>query len=488
VHRRIAWVIVGVVLATLAVAGTTIAAISAVRAPEQARRELVREAGALQGRLDRPVAGNTARAELARSGCAVVAILREIDCGVVRRDGSLQLSERNVTETGLPATVDRARLDRGEIVSGRNGSLVYAVVPVRPEAAGRGLLPAEAVIVLSRRTSSPLAPVRGWFVVASAFTVALGLVAARVLSGRLTRPLADATAATRRIAAGDLSARVEARGRSDDELAGLAGSINQMAEALERSRVLEQQFLLSVSHDLRTPLTSIRGYAEALADGTLTDVAKGAAVIEQEAGRLERLVRDLLDLSKLDARSFRLDLQPVDLAAVAVAAAEALRPDAEAGGVTLSAAPGPPAVVVGDPDRLAQVVANLVENALKHAAGRVEVTVAVDPVSAWLSVADDGPGIAAEDRPHVFERLYVSRHAPTRREAGSGLGLAIVHELVTAMGGTVQALGNEPRGTRMVAGFPLARSGPGPGEGQGQPSGSAATVAGASPPSQRTVA
>jgi two-component system OmpR family sensor kinase len=484
VHRRIAWVIVGVVLATLAVAAATIVVISSVRAPVQARRELVREAAALQVRLDRPITGGTARTELTRSGCAVVAILREIDCGIVRPDGTLQLSARNVTETGLPTTVDRSRLDRGEIVSGRNGSLVWAVLSIRP-GAQRPVGQPEAVVVLSRRTSSPLQPVRGWFLVASGLTVVLGLVAARVLSSRLTRPLAAATAATQAIAAGDLSARLDERGRHDDELAVLARSINQMAEALQRSRVLEQQFLLSVSHDLRTPLTSIRGYAEALGDGTLTDVGKGAEVIEREAGRLERLVRDLLDLSKLDARSFRFDLQPVDLTAVAAAAVEALRPDAEAHGLALQAWPGTPAVVVGDRDRLAQVVANLVENALKYAVTRADVRVTADGAHAWLVVADDGPGIAPEDRPHVFERLYVSTHAPTRREAGSGLGLAIVHELVTAMGGEVQALANEPRGTQMAARFPLAG---GPGAPGGQTSGNTSTVAAASPPSQHTVA
>jgi two-component system sensor histidine kinase BaeS len=492
VHRRIAWVLVGVVLATLAVAATTIVVISALRAPGQARRDLVGEARALQARLDRPIVGSTARTELTRSGCSVVAILREIDCGVVRPDGTLQLSARNVAETGLPTTVDRARLERGEIVSGRRGSLVWAILQVRPGAARPAAQP-EAVIVLSRRTSSPLQPVRGWFVVASGLTVVLGLVAARVLSSRLTRPLAAATAATQAIAAGDLSARLDDRGRPDDELTTLARSINQMGEALQRSRVLEQQFLLSVSHDLRTPLTSIRGYAEALADGTLTDVGKGAAVIEREAGRLERLVRDLLDLSRLDARAFRLELQPVDLGTVAAAAVEALRPDAEANGLALQSWPGTPATVVGDRDRLAQVVANLVENALKYAVSRADVRVTADATHAWLVVADDGPGIPAEDLPHVFERLYVSKHAPVRREVGSGLGLAIVHELVTAMGGEVQARANQPRGTQMVVRFPLA-GGPGPRPGGVGPpaaahtSGSASTVAAASPPSQRTVA
>jgi two-component system sensor histidine kinase BaeS len=230
-----------------------------------------------------------------------------------------------------------------------------------------------------------------------------------------------------------------------------------MAEVLERSKGVERQFLLSVSHDLRTPLTSIRGYAEAIADGALPDPAKGGNVILSEARRLERLVGDLLDLAKLESRSFALTLGPVDLVDVAAGTVDGFRRETDEAGITMELVPAhAPAVVEGDADRLAQVAANLLQNALKFA--RSEIQVSVESVDGWarLSVSDDGPGIAPDDLPHVFERLYVSRHQPRRKEIGSGLGLAIVRELVTAMGGTVQASAAATGGAKLSVLLPLS--------------------------------
>jgi two-component system sensor histidine kinase BaeS len=211
-----------------------------------------------------------------------------------------------------------------------------------------------------------------------------------------------------------------------------------------------------VSHDLRTPLTSIRGYAEAIADGALPDPAVGGHIILSEARRLERLVGDLLDLAKLESRSFALTLGPVDLVDVAAGTIDGFRPESVEAGVAMELISGDePTVVNGDADRLAQIAANLLQNALKFA--RSEIRVSVEPVDGWarFSVSDDGPGIAPEDLPHVFERLYVSRHQPQRKEIGSGLGLAIVRELVTAMGGSVQASAAETGGACLSVALPL---------------------------------
>jgi two-component system sensor histidine kinase BaeS len=329
--------------------------------------------------------------------------------------------------------LDPDRLLAGETLSGHDGRTVYALAPAP---VGQGVL----VAVLTR--SVDLAPGRAfrWFVVSAAVTLVAGAAVAVLLSRALTRRLRAAEAATHRIAAGDLSTRLaEPPGGAHDELSDLARSINTMAEGLERSRGLEQQFLLSVSHDLRTPLTSIRGYAEAIGDGT-AEAGPAAGIILGEAQRLERLVADLLDLARLDARRFRLDPRPADVGAIVAAAVEGFRPVAERSGITLDVADGGRgAHALVDPDRLAQVVANLLENGCRHAATQVRVLVATAADPAWItvSVEDDGGGIAAADLPHVFERLYVARHQPVRRESGSGLGLAIVRELVTAMGGQV---------------------------------------------------
>ena len=228
-----------------------------------------------------------------------------------------------------------------------------------------------------------------------------------------------------------------------------------MAGTLERSRGLEQQFLLSVSHDLRTPLTSIRGYAEAVADGTAPDSQAAAGIILAEAQRLERLVKDLLDLAKLEARQFTLDMLAVDVTELARrGAAGFTREAADAGVEVVVTTPPNPVTITADPDRLGQVLANLTENALKYARARIEVAVIQDAAGVRVEVSDDGPGVAPEDLPHVFERLYVARSQPVRQESGSGLGLAIVRELVDAMGGHVTAAANPGGGTRMVGVVP----------------------------------
>ena len=183
-----------------------------------------------------------------------------------------------------------------------------------------------------------------------------------------------------------------------------------MGDALARARNLERQFLLSVSHELRTPLTSIRGYADAVADGATDDVRGAVAVIGAEARRLERLVEDLLDLARLDAKRFSLKPTLVDCVDVVAGVADGFRPEAEAAGLqivtALPEAPGTALLVTADPDRLAQIVANLVENAFKHADRRIVVGAERDNGWCALSVVDDGPGIAPADLPHVFERHF----------------------------------------------------------------------------------
>ncbi len=307
-----------------------------------------------------------------------------------------------------------------------------------------------AAVVITRRLSAGSGVAGGWFLLAAGLALVVAVGVGDWLGRRITRPLLATEAATRRIALGDLTARVPVERREVPELVSLANSVNTMAEALATSKGLERQFLLSVSHDLRTPLTSIQGFAEAIADGAATDTERAAGVIATEARRLERLVADLLLLAKLDARRFSLHLEPTDLAEVAGGTAEGFGPKADELGLTLQVVPDGHPLVLADPDRLAQVTANLVENALKFAAARVVVTVETVADGAALIVSDDGPGIAAVDLPHVFERLYQSSGRVSNRHVGSGLGLAIVAELVTAMGGTVHAEAPPGRGTRMV--------------------------------------
>jgi signal transduction histidine kinase len=252
-----------------------------------------------------------------------------------------------------------------------------------------------------------------------------------LLARSIVRPLERVAAATRALASDERHERLDIEGTT--ELASLAEAFNQMAEQLAASRDAERAFLLSVSHELKTPLTAIRGYAEGLAEGAF-DSGEAARVIATESGRLERLVRDLLDLARMNRAEFSVRSEPVDLAEIAREAARRHEPVARDLGVDLRTV-AHEAWVTGDGDRILQIASNLVENALRATPAGGAVTVEAD--GARLMVSDTGPGIPAEDLPHAFERFYLYDKIGRDRLIGSGLGLAIVRQLATAMGGTV---------------------------------------------------
>jgi two-component system sensor histidine kinase BaeS len=256
----------------------------------------------------------------------------------------------------------------------------------------------------------------------------------------IVRPIRRVADATRALAADERHDPLPTEGSS--ELAALARAFNQMTEQLAASREAERNFLLSVSHELKTPLTAIRGYAEGLADGAF-DADEAARTIVLEAGRLERLVRDLLDLARMNRAEFSVRSEPVDLAETAREAVARHEGSAREFGVELRAG-GVEAWVEGDRDRLLQVASNLVENALRETPAGGSVTVIAE--AGTLIVADTGPGIATDDIPHVFERFYLYDKVGKDRPVGSGLGLAIVKQLATAMGGDVR-VESGPAGT-----------------------------------------
>jgi two-component system sensor histidine kinase BaeS len=218
------------------------------------------------------------------------------------------------------------------------------------------------------------------------------------------------------------------------EIATLAASFNALVEQLERAQEAERNFLLSVSHELKTPLTAIRGYAEAVQDGAI-DPREAAATVSGEARRLERLVKDLLDLARMNKTDFSVHNSEIDLAEVVEDAARRYQQAAAEFGVTLRAVTDGPAPAVADADRVLQVVSNLVENALRLTPAGGEVRVVAAP--GVLRVEDTGPGLAAGDREHAFERFYLHERYGRERPVGTGLGLAIVKELTLAMGGSV---------------------------------------------------
>ena len=366
----------------------------------------------------------------------------------------------NTATNGLPEGISAndirpADLLAGNEVSGRRGQTVYLAIPT-----DRTIGQSKVVVVATDAVdNSVLRKLFPLLLLAGTVLLAVTVPVAAWLSRRLTRPINAIEGAARQLATGDLSARAAVPTSTDNELAALAGTLNNMASQLEQSRGSERAFLLSISHDLRTPLTSIRGYAEALADGTLDDAKpedrkRAATVIGAESRRLERLVRDLLDLSRLDSHQFSLNARDCDASEVVRDAAEAFRPTAGDLNIALTVDPGPSLPVVLDPERLGQIVANLVENALKYAAANVRVSVGpYPPDNIAVIVVDDGPGIPTDKLARVFDRLYTVRETPGR-SVGTGLGLAIVRELVAAMGGTASAEVATDGGTRFIVTIP----------------------------------
>jgi signal transduction histidine kinase len=359
------------------------------------------------------------------------------------------------------ADIEPSALVANKEVSGRRGNTVFLAIPTATRIRGNVLVvvATDRVDLTVLHDALPLMLLAGLLVLAAVALLSIWL------ANRLTRPISAIERAAAQLATGDLSARADVPPTTDDELAGLAGALNTMAAQLERARGSEHAFLLSISHDLRTPLTSIRGYAEALADGTLDDAdpnerKRAATIIGAEGRRLERLVKDLLDLSRLDTHQFSMTPRQCDATEIVRDAAEAFAPQAAELGIALHVTSGAALAVDLDPERLGQIVANLIENALKYAASSVDVYAArQSDGQVAVVVVDDGPGIAPEPAARVFERLYTVRDTPGR-SVGTGLGLAIVRELAAAMGGHARVESAPGGGTRFVVSLPVHASTP----------------------------
>ena len=346
--------------------------------------------------------------------------------------------------------------ERKAVVSGQPMSLtrdvggVRTLVEARPATVG-GVVLAQSVSDASFARSA-VQRIAIALLIGLAVAVLAGLVLARLLAG----PLRRAAQTAHLIAAGARDVRVPPEGPA--EVAEVADSLNALSAALATSEGRQREFLLSVSHELRTPLTAITGFAESLADGVTTgpDVQPVARTVLGESHRLERLVSDLLDLARLGAQDFRIDLRPVDLTALMEAAGEVWRARCEAVGVVgLTDLPRHPVLCVTDPTRVRQIVDGLAENALRVTpAGRPVLLGLYEtpggapdaaPHTAVLQVRDGGPGLAPEDLPVAFERSVLYERYRGVRQVGTGVGLALVHGLTTRLGGCADA-GRAPEG------------------------------------------
>src|SRR5581483_2713611 len=338
--------------------------------------------------------------------------------------------ERSLDNARVLSPDDQAKLAHGSAVDG-----TVSIRGVDYYFAARNVAGSKKVLVLLRPTSASSArwtPYVYSLLVAAALGGVLAALVAFLLARRIARPVGRVAEASRSLARGENPEPVPVEGAS--ELATLATAFNDLARQLARARAAEQSFLLSVSHELKTPLTAIRGYAEAVQDGAI-DPIEAAGVTAQEAARLERLVHDLLDLARMNRTDFSIHLDEIDLVEVADDAVRRYSAKAEEFGVELATTGDGTAPAIGDADRVLQIVSNLVENALRLTPRGGSVRVATAP--GVVRVEDTGPGLEDDDRLHAFERFYLHERYGRERPVGTGLGLAIVKELAEAMGGTV---------------------------------------------------
>jgi signal transduction histidine kinase len=277
-----------------------------------------------------------------------------------------------------------------------------------------------------------------WIAALAAFVAAL--IVGGLLFLSITTPLRRLTAASQAIAAGDLSARAPVRGQ--DEVAQLAASFNQMAESLAQAEDARQNQTADIAHELRTPLTVLQGTLEAMLDGVYPTDRENLRAALTQTRTLARLVDDLRLLALADAGQLHLQKTSLDLGGFLQRVVEAHRPQAQEQKIALALdAPSVLPSILADPDRLAQVMGNLLSNALRYTpeGGQIIVRAMDREAKVLVAVADDGPGVRAEDLPHLFDRFW--RGDPARRQVtgGSGLGLAIARHIVEAHGGRLWA-------------------------------------------------
>ena len=448
---RITLLVVAVAIAVAAVAGVVGAAMIRNTAVDVTRNYLANQADVVQDQLTGSDPGY-------RTGLTRLA-------QVFARQG---ISVVTVSRTGHLAGVDPQAVQ------------IASAAGVGTMSAGQSMSRTVTTAGRTQLIEARAAPGRGFALVASAdigagtarslqrrvvLALLIGLVAAvvggLVVTRLVTRPLRRTAETARAMGAGARGTRAPVAGPS--EVADVATAVNELADALQHSESRQRQFLTSVSHELRTPLAAISGQADALSDGMVPgpEVSQVGRTIRAESARLERLVSDLLDLARLGADSFRLEVGPCDLTALLREMATVWQVRCDQRGVALAlAVPPGPVVVDTDARRLRQVLDGLAENALRLlGTGQVLVLALSVPDRAVLEVRDSGPGLRPEDYPVAFEQGVLYERYRGRRPGGAGLGLALAASLVTRLGGSIAAGPAAEGGVCMRIELPQHRAG-----------------------------
>ncbi len=289
----------------------------------------------------------------------------------------------------------------------------------------------------------------------------LALIAGGLLARRIVSPVEAIARASAAVSAGDLSQRVPVQSEIK-ELYSLGQAFNQMTTSLRQADQAKNAFVADVTHELRTPLTVIKGTIETLEDGALDDVdGRGPLLssMQRETDRLIRLVNDLLVLTRADAGALNLELRPLDLVELARARCEQLTALAARCQVQLAVTGSISACVLGDVDRLSQVLDNLLDNAIRYSppGSNVTIEIGIHAQECWCAVRDCGPGIPEESLPFIFDRFYRTDTSRNRQTGGAGLGLAIMRALVLAHGGQVSAESRLGEGTTIRFSLPAGQ-------------------------------
>ncbi|MFZ6030272.1 MAG: HAMP domain-containing sensor histidine kinase [Chloroflexota bacterium] len=347
---------------------------------------------------------------------------------------------------------DRGRIDTPLVGEGYHLQSNDYSYPLRVDAQTVGTL------VIPREKNAPsfhilrrlLVPVAGLSILPGILALLIGIL----LTRRMVTPLADVITAAQRVAAGDFSTRVDVRGPQD--LHALTEGFNQMAGTLERSDTERRNMLADVAHELRTPLSIIRGRLEGIVDGIYQPDEAHIARALEETYLLERLVDDLRLLTLAEARQLPFDVCATDLNELAARAVDLFGAQAYEKGMALwlETDPDAPPVVV-DPQRVEQVIGNLVSNALHYTPENGSIALRITKADGWVecTVSDSGPGVLPADLSHLFDRFWRGEKSRARAAGGTGLGLAIARQLVEAQGGRVFARNLPEGGLQVGFGF-----------------------------------
>ena len=345
--------------------------------------------------------------------------------------------------------VGPVKSDRRLVVVGPGGDVGTMLVNPEPLPGEPEVLPVETNVPSLSRI----------FIWSGILAGGVALILTLFLSRRILAPVESLSRAARALAGGDFSRRVEAR--SKDEVSELGRTFNAMADELARTEEIRSSLVADVAHELRTPLSNVRGYLEAIKDGVVSPDEATLESMHEEVLLLTRLIEDLQELALAESGRMTLHIELCDLADLARKAVVSIQPQAEAKGIKLRMYAASEVLIHADPGRMGQVIRNLLVNASNYtpSGGSIRVVVNRREDEAWVSVEDTGSGIPNEELPHVFERFHRVDRSRSRATGGVGLGLTIAKQLVEAHGGRIMANSQNGKGSTFTFTIP-AGTGP----------------------------